>query len=113
MKYVLLIHWDEKAGLARPPAEQQRELAEHGAFVEALGARLIAGERLRPGGEARVVSLKNGRRSVKEGPYAETREVLGGYYVVECKDADEAAEWAARCPSAKHGTIEVRPVWTM
>ena len=113
MKYMLLIHWDEKAGLARSPAEQQAELAEHMAFVQALGTRLVGRDRLQPAATARLVSVKGGRRSVKEGPFAETREVLGGYYAIECKDADEAVEWAARCPSAKHGTVEVRPVWTM
>jgi hypothetical protein len=112
MKYVLLIHWDERAGLARPEAEQRAEMAEHGAFVQALGARLVAGERLQPEASARRVTQKGGRRAVLDGPFAETKEVLGGYYVIECDSHEEATTWAARCPSAKHGTVEVRPVWT-
>jgi hypothetical protein len=87
-------------------------MAEHMAYGQALGAKRLAGERLRPSSDARCVSVKGGRRTVRDGPYAETKEVLGGYYVIECASADEALEWAAKCPSAKHGTIEVRPVWS-
>jgi hypothetical protein len=112
MKYVLLIHWDEEAGLARPAAEQRAEMAEHGAFVQALGGQLVAGERLQPEAAARRVTQKGGRRTIVDGPFAETKEVLGGYYVIECDSIDDATAWAARCPSAKHGTVEVRPVWT-
>jgi hypothetical protein len=112
VKYLLLIHWDETAGARRPAAEEQAEMAEHRAYGQALGARRLGGDRLRPSGEARCVTTRGGRRTVTDGPYAETKEVLGGYYLIECADAAEALEWAARCPSAKHGTIEVRPVWS-
>jgi hypothetical protein len=111
VKYVLLIHWDEKAGLARPPAEEKKELAEHGAFAQALGKRLLAGERLMPERTARRVSARKGKPIVTDGPFAETKEVLGGYYVIECDTLEEAVDWAGRCPSAEHGTVEVRPVW--
>lgn len=111
MKYVLLIHWDEEAGLARPAADEQKEMAEHRAYIEALGPRLLFGQRLRPEAEARRVSLKGGRRHVTDGPFAETKEALGGYYVIECASPEEAVAWAERCPSARHGTIEVRPAW--
>lgn len=112
MKYVLLIHWNEKTGLARPAVEEEEELAAHGEFVDALGARLVAGERLRPTADGRKVTVRGGRPLVTDGPFAESKEVLGGYYVIECASLEEAVGWAGRCPSAKHGTVEVRPVWT-
>jgi hypothetical protein len=111
VKYLLLIHWDEKAGTKRPAAEEEKEVGEHRAFAQALGPRLLGGERLRPEKDARRVSLRGGKRTVTDGPFAETKEALGGYYLIECGDDPEALEWAAKCPSAKHGTIEVRPVW--
>jgi hypothetical protein len=111
VKYLLLIHWDETAGGKRSPAEDEREMGEHRAYAQALGPRLLGGERLASTAAARRVTLRGGARAVTDGPFAETKEALGGYYVVECADADEALEWAARCPSARHGTVEVRPVW--
>lgn len=111
MKYVLLIHWDERAGLARPAAEQQAELAAHGDFVEALGPRLLFGQRLQPAAAARCVQVRGGRAHVTDGPFAETKEALGGYYVIQAESLEEAVAWAQRCPSARHGTVEVRPVW--
>ena len=112
MKYVLLIHWNEKTGLARPAAEERKEMAAHGAFVEALGARLVAGERLMPSSDGRRVMVRGGKPLVTDGPFAESKEVLGGYYVIECASLEAAVGWAGRCPSAQHGTVEVRPVWT-
>jgi hypothetical protein len=113
MKYMLLITWDERAGMARDPAADQAEVKEHGAFVEALGPRLLEGARLRPTSEAARVRVRDGKHGVTDGPFAETKEALGGYYVIECQDRAEALQWAARCPSAKHGTVEVRPLWIM
>ncbi len=113
MKYMLLITWDEQSGLKRPPAEEQAELAEHGAFVEALGARLTEGARLLPSSEGTRVRVRGGKRQLTDGPFAESKEALGGYYVIECASRAEALDWAARCPSAKHGTVEVRALWTM
>jgi hypothetical protein len=112
VKYLLLIHWDERAGLKRAPGDDDKEVGEHRAFAQALGPRLLAGERLRPEKDGRRVTMRGGKRTVTDGPFAETKEVLGGYYVIDCADDREAVEWAARCPSAKHGTVEVRPVWT-
>lgn len=111
MKYMLLITWDERQGLARPEAEQRAELEAHGDFVEALGPRLLEGARLRPSSEGRRVQVRAGRQVVTDGPFTETKEALGGYYVIECADEAEAVAWAARCPSARHGTVEVRPLW--
>ena len=87
-------------------------MAAHGDFVAALGARLVAGERLMPSSQGRRVTARAGKPVVTDSPFAEAKEVLGGYYVIECASLDEAVEWAGRCPSARHGTVEVRPVWT-
>ena len=111
MKYALLIWWNEVEGLARTKADDQKELAAHGAFVEALGPRILGGQRLEPERHAVRVKVRGGRRSSTEGPFAETREVLGGFYLVECASLEEAVDCAARCPSAEHGTVEVRPIW--
>ena len=111
MKFALLIWWNEVEGLARKPADDAQEIAEHGNFVEALGPRILGGQRLEPERKAARVKVRGGRRSVTDGPFAETKEVLGGFYILECASRDEAVEWAARCPSAAHGTVEVRPIW--
>ncbi|MDE2298295.1 MAG: YciI family protein, partial [Burkholderiales bacterium] len=74
---------------------------------------LQAGERLRPSSDATSVRVRHGKTEVLNGPYAETREQLGGYYLIDVPDLDAALAWAARCPSAGHGTIEVRPIWAM
>jgi hypothetical protein len=71
----------------------------------------VAGERLRPMATASSVRVCNGKTEVLDGPYAESKEQLGGYYLIDVADLDAALSWAARCPGAQHGTIEVRPVW--
>jgi hypothetical protein len=74
---------------------------------------LQGGERLRPSTDAASVRVRNGKSEVLNGPYAETREQLGGYYVIDVPDLDAALAWAARCPTSSYGTIEVRPIWEM
>ena len=74
---------------------------------------LLGGERLKPISTATSVRVRNGKTEVLNGPYAETREQLGGYFVIEASDLDAALSWAARCPGASHGTMEVRPIWPM
>ena len=71
------------------------------------------GNRLRPTAEATTVRVKGGKTEVLDGPYADTKEQLGGYYMIDVPDLDAALSWAARCPSASNGTIEVRPIWPM
>ncbi|MBV8593427.1 MAG: YciI family protein, partial [Caulobacteraceae bacterium] len=96
--------------------EQNGErLAAYGAYVKAMseaGVRL-AGERLRPSTTATLVRVKDGKTQVLNGPYAETKEQLGGYFLIDAPDLDAAISWAARCPGAQEGTMEVRPIWTM
>lgn len=110
MHYMLIIHVDE-AGWPRLTPEQQRDgMAAYAAFTEALrqDGALVDSGRLQPSATARTVRVKDGRRQVIDGPFAETKEVLGGYYVIAAPDLDAAVDWAARCPAAGHGTVEVR-----
>jgi len=115
MRYMLLICNDETSYLARAPEEQAASLAEYGAWVEEMGKRglLQGGERLRPTTDATTVRVERGEVLTADGPFAETKEQVGGYFVVDCKDLDEAIEVAAALPGAKDGTVEVRPIWEM
>ena len=90
-------------------------LAEYGAFGEEMGRRgvLLGGERLRRTTDATTVQVRDGEVLVADGPFAETKEQMGGYYLVDCKDLDEAIEVASKIPGARLGTVEVRPIWEM
>jgi hypothetical protein len=112
MKYMLLIHDDEQAFMALSEAERQAIYAEYRQFSEDIAAsgNFLGGAELQPTSTATMVRIRNGKRLVTDGPFAETREQLGGYYLVEAKDLDEAIALAARIPSSRTGTIEVRPL---
>jgi hypothetical protein len=115
MQYLLMIHQDEKAMQAASKEENNARFAAYGAYMKAMseaGVR-VAGERLHPSSTSTVVRVKNGKTSVLNGPYAEVKEQLGGYFVIESPDLDGAIAWAARCPGAQAGAIEVRPIWAM
>jgi hypothetical protein len=111
MKFLLLIHRDEQ--LLANVEFAKRTSPEYAAYGEAMrkAGISLAGERLRPTSTAVSVRMKDGRTEVLEGPYAETREQLGGFYMIDVADIDEAVKWAARCPAAQFGTVEVREVW--
>ena len=115
MKYLLMIYASEQEEDAMPADDTARVLQAYGAYTDALIAAgaLQAGERLRPVTDATSVRVRAGKTEVSNGPFAETREQLGGYYVIDVPDLDAALTWAARCPSSSYGTIEVRPVWEM
>jgi hypothetical protein len=115
MQYLLMIYSDEAAEARMSEAEAQAEIAAYGAYAGAMAQAgvLVGGERLRPTGDATSVRIRDGKTEVLNGPYADTREQLGGYFMVDVPDLDAALHWAARCPTAPHGTIEVRPVWSM
>jgi hypothetical protein len=112
MRYMLQIYspdgyWDSLS------EEERRALyAEYFAFTRDVSAQgaLVGSHELEPAATATSVRVRNGETLVTDGPFAETKERLGGYYVIEAETLDEALEWAARIPSARHGTIEVRPV---
>jgi len=111
MRYLLLIYSEELTG-APDPVEGEKVMAEYwayGAAVDAAGVKQ-AGEALQPSTTATTVRVKDGERVVTDGPFAETREVLGGFYMIDVPDLDAALDWAARCPGAKYGSIEVRPI---
>jgi hypothetical protein len=109
MKYAMMVwhgddHWE--------PEEEISTWPDHKAWIDDLRARGIhlGGERLRPDAPTKV-QVRNGQTLVSDGPFAETKDLIGGFFVVECKDLDEAIEIAAGHPFAKWGTVEVRPVW--
>ncbi|MFY8031136.1 MAG: YciI family protein [Devosia sp.] len=110
MRYMMLIHHDEVA-LANAP---QRELwADYAAFNEALakaGGQSSAGERLQPASAATTIRTLGDKTEVLDGPYADTREQLAGYFMLDVADLDEAIAWARRCPSSRYGAIEIRPL---
>jgi len=108
MQYMALIY-------SAPGSEAGYEgdfMADYGQFTqEAVAAGVFkAGDALMPVSDASAVRVRAGAAQITDGPFAETKEVLGGYYLLECADLDEALKWAAKIPTAKHGTIEVRPV---
>lgn len=115
MRYALLICGDEQSMLARSPEEAKAGMAEYVAFGEEMGKRgvLTGGERLRPTTDATTVQVRDGEVLTSDGPFAETKEQIGGFYVVDCKDLDEAIEVAAKIPGARDGSIEVRPIWDL
>lgn len=113
MEYMLLIHSDNEKFMSLPKDTMMQALAAYGAYTEALkNAGIVrSSNRLRPGSAATTVRVRDGRTEVHNGPFIETREELGGYYLIDVPDLDTALAWAARCPGASHGSVEVRPVW--
>jgi hypothetical protein len=112
MQYILLIYTNEAEAAGRPDAERKQIYAEYGEFTKGIVAsgHFKAGDALQPATTATTVRVRNGKQLVTDGPFAETREQLGGFYIVEAKDLDEARGLAARIPDAKLGSIEVRPI---
>lgn len=115
MQAMLMIHMDETAWARMPAAELDTTMAAYTAFSQALAAAGVmrGGERLHPAAAARSVRVTAAGTQVLDGPYAETREQLGGFFIIEVPDMAAALEWAARCPGAHHGTVEVRPIHQM
>jgi hypothetical protein len=110
VRYMMLVHHDEEA-LAQAPKQQL--WAEYAAFNEALakaGAGFAPGERLESSAAATTVRVRDGDSKVLDGPYADTKEQLAGYFLIDVPDLDEAITWARRCPSSKYGAIEIRPL---
>ena len=115
MRYALLICDEDKRQAEMSEDEAGAQMAAYAAFGEEMGAKgvLTGGERLQPAATATTVRVRDGEVLTSDGPFAETKEQLGGFYLVECKDLDEAIEVASRIPGARHGAIEVRPIWEM
>jgi len=112
MQYLLMIH-DDEAKFERMSEQEARDLlAEYGAFTAAIreSGAFVGANRLRPVTTAATVRIRDGEQVVTDGPFAETKEQLGGYYLIDVETLDEALEWAAKIPSARLGSIEVRPI---
>lgn len=112
MKYVLMIYGDEAADARRPKVEQDEEMAAYFVFTEETrkSGAYAGGEALHPVSTATTVRVRNGRLTTTDGPFAETKEQLGGFYLLECNNLDEAIQWAAKIPHASQGCVEIRPV---
>ena len=110
MKYLCTIYGDESQ-MANVTPEQVNEVLEaYGAFGEEAGDAILAGEGLQPTSTATTVRVRDGERMLTDGPFAETKEQLGGFYLLECSSLDEAIALAAKIPGAQFGSVEVRPV---
>lgn len=112
MKYLCLIYDDEKQWQKFPKDVQDKYLGEYGAFTESIkkSGQYVGANQLHPSHTATTVRSRNGKVSTTDGPFMETKEQLGGYYLVEAKDLNDAIQVASRIPSAKVGSIEVRPI---
>ena len=112
MKYMLLIYRDETAMQRMSEQAVSETTGAYLAYTKTIrdSGILISGDRLGPSSAATTVRLTDGRSQVLNGPYAETREQLGGYYIIDVADLDAALSWAARCPGAQQGVVELRPI---
>jgi len=113
MQYMMLAYADQTYFQKMAPEEQKQAVASYTAFVEALkqsGAYQASG-RLQPVQTATTVRTTNGKTQVLNGPYTETKEQLGGYFLIDVPDLDAAISWSARCPASHHGIVEIRPIW--
>ena len=112
MRYLLAIYENEKLWESMPEAETQAVLGEYFAFSEGIkkSGNFVAGEALQPTGTATTVRIREGKRLTTDGPFAETKEQLGGFYLIEAENIDQAIAIASRIPAARTGSIEVRPV---
>jgi hypothetical protein len=114
MQYLLMLYGQESGWTGMSKAEQERGVAAYMAYTEALKTAgvLKGSNRLAPSGSATRVTVTDGKTQVLDGPYADTKEQLGGYYLIDVPDLDAALSWAARCPGSGHGIVEVRALWT-
>ncbi|HEV7365446.1 MAG TPA: YciI family protein [Gemmatimonadales bacterium] len=112
MKYLCLIYENEKAFETISPAEGEAIMTEYFTFTSDIqkNGKYVAGEALQPTQTATTVRVRNGKVSTTDGPFAETKEQLGGFYMIEAKDLNDAIQVAARIPGARYGSIEVRPI---
>lgn len=113
MQYMLLIYGDEAAMPGPTDSDTYRMAPAYTAYAQAMSEAgvLVGGDRLRPTAAATTVRMVGGKTQVLDGPYAETKEQLGGYFLIEAPHLDTALAWAQRCPGAAHGAIEIRPIW--
>jgi hypothetical protein len=115
MQYLLAIHLDESGWDRMTPEQQQQGAAAYTAYTEALMAAKVHvnSNRLRPSTTATTLRTTNGKTQVLDGPFADSKEQLAGYYLIDVPDLDAAMQWAGRCPATQHGVVEVRATWAM
>lgn len=115
MQYMLSIYVDESSWPKMTEEQRQQGFAAYMAYTEALkqAGVLKGSNRLQPTSTATTVRTVNDKSQVLDGPYADTKEQFGGYFLIDVPDLDGAISWAARCPGSQHGIVEVRPVWAM
>ena len=115
MQYLLTLYLDESGWDKMTPEQQRQGTAAYMAYREALrsAGALVNANRLKPSTTATTVRTTNGKTQVLDGPFAESKEQLAGYYLIKAADLDAAMQWAGRCPAVQHGTVEVRAIWGM
>ena len=113
MKYLLMIYTSEQQDAQRTPEQQEANMGEYFAFTSEIreAGVMLGGEALHPTITATTVRVRDGQTVSTDGPFAETKEQLGGYYLLDCENLDEAIKWAAKIPGAREGSIEIRPLW--
>lgn len=115
MQYLLTLYADESGWTRMTPEQQQQGVSAYSAYTEALKASnvLVNSNRLQPSSSATTLRTANGKTQVLDGPFADSKEQLGGYYLIDVPDLDAALAWAGRCPGVGHGIVEVRAIWAM
>lgn len=115
MQYLLALYVDESVWGKMTPEQQQQGTAAYMAYAEALkeAGALKGSNRLRPSATATTLRTTNGKAQVLDGPFADSKEQLAGYYLIDVPNLDAALSWAGRCPAAQHGIVEVRAIWAM
>ena len=116
MKYLCLICAEPQVTMeGMAPADAEKHFEEYREFTESIrrSGQLVSCNRLLPASSAATIRVRNGKVLATDGPYAETKEQLGGYYLIDVPSFEDAVEWASRCPAAEHGAIEVRPIWEL
>jgi hypothetical protein len=110
----MMIYGEEAQMAQVAPEQMQQIVAAYGAYTSEVKEKkvYVGGERLRPVSSATTVRVRDGKASVTDGPFAETKEQLAGYYMLDCRDLDEAIDYASKIPGAKSGSIEIRPIWS-
>ena len=112
MKYAMLIYTDQAEDAKQSPDEQNAIMGAYYGFTNEVKEKklYVAGEALHPTSSATTVRVRDGKTLTTDGPFAETKEQLGGFYLLDCKDLDDAIECAAKIPGASHGSVEIRPI---
>lgn len=115
MQYLLLLYVNEGGFAALTKEQQEQGVAAYGAYSEALtkAGAIKLSSRLQGSSAATTGRVANGKSQVLDGPYADSKEQIGGFFLIDVPDLDAAISWAARCPAASHGVVEVRPLWSM